>query len=78
MNFSDKFGSDSTIWYPASGFRESYSDGGLYGAGDGDNYWSASPHPYNAYYMRFFSNGLVYPSTYSYRAHGFSVRCLQE
>lgn len=78
MNFSGKFGSASTIWYPASGFRE-YSDGGLYDVGFG-LCWSASPSSYYAYFLYFglTGNGFVYPS-YDYdRACGQSVRCLQE
>ena len=76
MNFSGKFGSASTIWYPASGYRYG-SGGGLSGVGDGD-YWSASPSSNGAYGLNFYGSGSVLPS-YSYgRAHGRSVRCLQE
>ena len=42
MNFSGKFGSASTIWYPASGFRYYYV-GGLDYVGYCGVYWSASP-----------------------------------
>ena len=77
MNFSGKFGSASTIWYPASGFRKFY-DGSLYYVGDSGYYWSASPNDYYAYYLRFSGNGSVSPSGNDYRVLGHSVRCLQE
>ena len=77
MNFSGKFGSASTIWYPASGYR--YNDyGSLYNVGDLGSYWSASPYNYNAYYLYFSGDGYVSPSNDRYRARGLSVRCLQE
>ena len=76
MNFSDKFGSDQTIWYPASGNRRN-DVGGLSRVGGCGYYWSASPGSRNAYYLLFRSDGLVDPS-YGYdRALGLSVRCLQ-
>ena len=77
MNFSGKFGSDQTIWYPASGFRY-YGDGSLYYVGDRGFYWSASPFSNFAYYLLFGSNGFVNPSFDYSRALGLSVRCLQE
>ena len=76
MNFSGKFGSAATIWYPASGFREHY-DGSLDFVGSYGFYWSASPYNYNAYYLDFNYGGYVYPSSSYYRAFGQSVRCLQ-
>lgn len=81
MNFSGKFGSDQTIWYPASGYRSGRYDGDLIGAGVHGDYWSASPNGYyiyEAYYLYILDNGHVYPSGSDYRAHGLSVRCLQE
>ena len=77
MNFSSKFGSASTIWYPASGFRD-YDDGGLSNVGYSGHYWSASPDSLYAYYLYFYDPGNVDPSTYNYRSRGYSVRCLQE
>ncbi len=77
MNFSGKFGSASTIWYPASGCRNA-TDGGLYLVGYYGYYWSASPYGYNAYYLYFSNNGVVSPSYNNIRASGYSVRCLQE
>ena len=77
MNFSGKFGSASTIWYPASGSR-GYDDGSLYNVGSYGFYWSASPYSSNACLLSFNGNGYVYPSNGSGRAGGLSVRCLQE
>ena len=76
MNFSGKFGSASTIWYPASGCR-SYSDGGLNGVGYYGRYWSASPRSGSAYSLYFSNVGGVDPSSYNFHANGLSVRCLQ-
>ena len=76
MNFSGKFGSASTIWYPASGYRDRY-DGGLGSVGDRGDYWSASPSDYNAYSLFFYSAGFVCSSYDVFRAYGLSVRCLQ-
>ena len=77
MNFSGKFGSASTIWYPASGYRYN-SDGGLNFVGSNGLYWCASPSDSSADCPYFNSNGFVHPSGSSSRARGQSVRCLQE
>ena len=77
MNFSGKFGSASTIWYPVSGSRD-YNDGSLLNVGRYGYYWSASPNDYDVCYLRFTYGGYVYPSGSSLRANGLSVRCLQE
>ena len=77
INFSGKFGSDQTIWYPASGYRS--NDGGsLYNVGSGGNYWSASPNFNGVYILDFNYNGDVNPSLNYGRAYGYSVRCFQE
>ena len=68
--------SPSTTWYPASGYR-SLDGGGLNVVGSLGYYWSASPYSNSAYYLFFYYNGEVFPSS-SNRANGFSVRCLQE
>ena len=77
MNFSGKFGSDQTIWYPVSGYRSnragSLSNVGFYG-----DYWSASPNSNGAYYLCLDNFGYVSPSYGSIRADGYSVRCLKE
>ena len=78
MNFSCRFGSASTIWYPASGYRYDL-DGGLYSVGYSGNYWSASPDDDNRAYLLYFNYyGDVNPSSDFNRASGQSVRCLQE
>ena len=77
MNFSDKFGSASTIWYPASGCRY-YDDGSLGGVCHHGYCWSASPSNDSAYRLYFCSGGGVGPSSSNGRAIGQSVRCLQE
>ena len=77
MNFSGKFGSASTIWYPASGFRSS-NDGGQSSVGNDGYYWSASPDSSRAFGLYFSRDGRVLPSNYDDRAGGYSVRCLQE
>ena len=78
MNFSGKFGSASTIWYPASGYRN-YGGGSLYDVGDFGYYWAASLYDFGAEGLYFDINGNVLPSdAYVSRALGFSVRCLQE
>ena len=77
MNFSGKFGSASTIWYPASGYRNDY-DGSPFDVGNYGYYWSASPYSHHAYYLYFNNRGYVNPSSNNKRAGGQSVRCLQE
>ena len=77
MNLSGKFGSASTIWYPASGYY--YDTGGSLGyVGNYGDYWSASPNSYYAYALDFNSNSRVDPAFGSPRADAYSVRCLQE
>ena len=80
MNFSGKFGSASTIWYPASGYRY-YSSGTLDFVGYFGYYWSCSPYPSrsnSACFLYFSNSGSVSPSANYYRAYGYPVRCLQE
>ena len=76
INFSGNFGSASTIWYPASGYRN-YGDGRLHGDGCG-YYWSASPYNYYACGLYFSIGGYVDPSYNYNRGFGRSVRCIQE
>ena len=76
MNFSGKFGSASTIWYPASGYLD-YDGGSLGDVGSRGYWWSCTPGGSSAYCLYLYYNGIVNPSDY-YRALGRSVRCLQE
>ena len=73
INFTGKFGNSSTIWYPASGYRNGY-DGSLYDV-DCGNYWSVSPDSYEPYFN---FDGRVNPSGCNYRANGQAVRCARE
>ena len=78
MNFSGKFESATTIWYPASGclFR---THGTLSSVGYSGYYWSVTPaYGENAYYLSLYNSGDVYPAVSDYRSYGYSVRCLQE
>ena len=77
MNFSGKFGSASTIWYPTSGYRF-INEGSLGNVGYLGSYWSASPNGGYAYGLSFNYNDSVNPSYEYFRARGLSVRCLQE
>ena len=77
MDFSDKCGSASTIWYPASGCRDNRG-GSLSGVGYNGFCWSASPSSIGAYGLYFDFDGRVGPSSSYFRADGQSVRCLQE
>ena len=78
INFSGKFGSSSSIWYPSCGCRY-INDGSLNLVGNFGNYWSASPtKDHNEYYMSFYNSGYVDPSNYNLRASFLSVRCVQE
>ena len=77
MNFSGKFGSASTIWYPAAGCLNG-GGGSLDDVGGYGYWWSCTPNGLSAYYLRLDINGNVYPSDVSSRAYGQSVRCLQE
>ena len=76
MNFSGKFGSASTIWYPASGYRN-YITGSPDNVGYYGSHWSASPCSYFAYYLSFDFYGAVNPVGFHYRAYDLSVRCVQ-
>ncbi len=77
MNFSNKFGSASTIWYPAAGYLGS-GGGGLDSVGYYGTWWSCAPYGGYAYSLYLYYDGDVSPSGYSGRAIGHSVRCLQE
>ena len=77
VNFSGFWGSASTIWYPASGYR-SIPQGYLSGVGSYAYYWSASPNSYLAYSLRFNKNGFLSPSVYEARSTARSIRCIQE
>lgn len=53
-----------------------YDSGGAYNVGTNGLYWSRTAYSTgNGYYLRLNST-TVYPQYYSYKYHGFSVRCL--
>ena len=79
INFSAKFGSAASIWYPASGYRD--VDGCLEGVGNTGTYWdSHSPGGdiTEAYTLDFTNYGEVDPWGYDRRVRALSIRCLQE
>lgn len=78
MNFSGKFGSDQTIWYPASGCRLD-SIGSLLSVSSYGGYWSVTPiGGYASSHLSLNDSGYVNPSSGNYRARGLSVRCVKE
>jgi len=77
LNFTGRFGSASTIWYPASGGRDC-RDGDLGDVGIDGRYWSVTPSGNFSYYLCFGYNGGVGPSLEYNRVNGKAVRCLQE
>ena len=78
MDFSGKFGSATTIWYPAAGYHDDGYPNYLNHVGSYGIWWSCTPYDYYAYILYLLSGGYVVPSGSEYRACGFSVRCLQE
>jgi hypothetical protein len=77
MNFSGKLGSESTIWYPASGYIDART-GDLISVGSSGDYWSASPYWCFAYYQGISYNGVVCLASSGSRADAYSVRCIKE
>ena len=78
--FSISFGATYTYngsgtSFPASGYR--YTDGMLYGVGQGGCYWSSSVgSATNGFYLRFYSSFVV-PARSNNRQNAFAVRCVQ-
>ena len=76
-NFYTNSSKNATIFFPASGFRNS-SDGSLGNVGSGGYYWSAVP--YNAgdgCYLGFGWSGVGPQNSYS-RSYGFAARSVSE
>ena len=66
------------VFFPAAGYRH-YRAGNASYRGDYGYYWSSSP--YNDYYYAYglcFCSGFAYVFSDCYRAHGYSVRCVQD
>ena len=72
----DKTGSEA--FYPATGYRHRET-GALGGIGVEGSSWSSSSYCAGSLYAGrlIFKSDLVYPLDYTYRAHGLSVRCVQ-
>ncbi|MBQ1937411.1 MAG: hypothetical protein II364_00415 [Bacteroidales bacterium] len=78
MDFSNKFGLSSSIWYPAAGSRM-FDTGKLDVVGAHSRCWSASPgNDYLAYaFVGSFTHN-AQPAGETYRSYGLSVRCIKE
>lgn len=68
--------SASVCWYPAAGYLDFY--GGSLSGGDVGHCWSCSPDGRYACDLFFDYFGYVRPSHSTFRANGYSVRCLKE
>ena len=68
---------ESVPWYPASGSR-SNTNGALSEVGTNGRYWSVTPSAHYAYSLYFSTDRTVNPSNDSYRASGYSVRCVKK
>lgn len=82
VDFSGRFGSAETIWYPAAGYRTA-GEGSFIQVGVRGYYWSASPWPYyedyaGAQMLSLLSSGSVTPSDGEDRALGQAIRCVKE
>lgn len=77
MNFSGKFGSASTIWYPASGNLYP-NDGSLRYVGIDGWWWCTSTYQGEAHTLSLYSNDYVHTYGDSCRAYAYSVRCIKE
>ena len=76
-NFGKTFGSDATIWYPASGYRQQ-TEASPTSVGDTGSYASVTNGTDNKIYALYFvvKNNSVNPvGSYSSRSHGRPVRC---
>ena len=65
------------VGFPMSGFRKC-SDGSLSNVGSFGYVWLSSANSQNNAYYLYFSSSYVLPQDNYYRAHGFSVRPVQE
>ena len=65
---------NSPLKLTAAGLRN--NGGALTSQGSSGNYWSSTPFSANAYYLYFYSSGVL-PASSLYRVFGFSVRCVK-
>ena len=77
INFFGKYGAASTIWYPSAGYRN-FERGNISNVGIRADIWLVYSFTNEMGAMSFDSDGNVAPLWSSYRAHGLSVRCVQE
>ena len=77
MNFSGKFGADTMIWYPSSGYRV-YNSGALSATGSFGDYWSTFVLGNKAYFLRLSYDGYVNPFYDYSRSMACAVRCVRE
>ncbi|MBO5709869.1 MAG: hypothetical protein J6S01_11055, partial [Bacteroidales bacterium] len=77
MDFSNKFGSDHVIWYPAAG-RRYFDDGSMSFVGRYGSYWSVTPSGSKVHFMDLYNYDKVWPSDSYDRVQGYSVRCFKE
>lgn len=68
----------STVYYPATGYR-SRETGALLAVGAGGWCWSSSSRLAGDHHagLLYFNSGHVGPLSYTNRAYGLSVRCVQ-
>ena len=83
INFSGKFGSATTIWYPASGVRSGGNDSVLISTLPLSSYWwsaSINRRDSNFFYAHTLnvSKKIVAPNGSVFLQRGLSVRCVQE
>ena len=76
-NFYCNSSKTETVFFPASGYRSSYS-AVPYSVGSYAYYWTAGPYYTNYGWYLYFNPGNVYPLNYYGRSHGFGVRAAQE
>lgn len=69
-----KLEKSGAVFLPASGYR---NGSGVYGVGNGGDYWSATPNgEYNVRFLYFYSGGARV--NYDYRGHGRAVRLVRD
>ena len=77
LDFSGRLSDVATVLYPAAGYRTS-NNGSLYHVANRGYCWSVTPYNNEAYSFRFYDSGAIFPTCNTYRAYGFSVRCMKD
>ena len=79
LNFSGIFGSDETIWYPASTSLSSGSgELNYWTGGGGSGYWTTSSSALGNCMLLFHDVGHVYSQYSNFKSSGYAVRCIKE